>query len=109
MILAKILREKKKKRELLKRKAVDEIYRLTSLLKEKFHFESCYIHGSLLSDSFKTHSDIDIVVKGLKISDFFKAYAFLIRHSSYTIDLKPFEDLTDDLKRKILEKGVLIG
>ena len=100
---------REKKNILLKQEALIEVKRLVSLLRERFDFESLYIFGSLVYGKFGRHSDIDMSVTGMKIEDFFKAYALLIKESKFDVDLKPFEDLTDDLKQKILSKGQRIG
>lgn len=65
----------------LREDALKEVRRLVSLLSERYKFESIYIYGSILSDRFVRHSDIDMVIKGLKVSDFFKAHAYLIKES----------------------------
>src|SRR3972149_1384322 len=78
-------------------------------LKKQYEFDSIYLYGSILSKRFGRHSDIDIIIKGLKINAFFKAYAFLIKESTYRIDLKPFEDMTADFQSEVLTKGIKIG
>jgi len=79
------------------------------LLKKRFRLESIYIYGSVLTDYFGSHSDIDMVIKGLPVNDFFKAQAVLIKESGYKIDLKPFEDLSEDFKEKVLTEGMKVG
>ena len=86
-----------------------EAKRLVLLLKNRFEFEAVYICGSLLSGKFGPHSDIDMVIKGSKMEDFFKVYALLIKESKYKIDLKPFEDMMEDFKEKVLTEGMKIG
>jgi len=93
----------------LKADALQEVHRLASLLREHYEFKALYICGSIVSGKFGPHSDIDIVIRGLKVRDFFKAYALLIKESKYKIDLKPFEDLTKDFKKKVLTTGGKIG
>lgn len=109
MTLKSVLKEREKKRGVLRHCAIEEAKRLTALLRERFEFDSIYICGSILSDRFSLRSDIDMVIKGLKMEDFFKAYAFLIKEGRYKVDLKPFEDLTEDFKKKILAGGLKIG
>jgi predicted nucleotidyltransferase len=109
MSLAGVLKEREAKLKALKQDAMEEAQRLASLLSERFKFEAIYLHGSLLSGKFRRHSDIDLIIKGLKMEDFFKAYAFLIKESKYEIDLKPFEDLKEDFKESVLAKGMKIG
>ncbi|HAS17364.1 MAG TPA: hypothetical protein DCR39_05615 [Nitrospiraceae bacterium] len=109
MTLSGVLKEREKKRMALREDALKEVRRLVSLLSERYKFESIYIYGSILSERFARHSDIDMVIKGLKVSDFFKAHAYLIKESLYNIDLKPFEDLSEDFKKKVISGGSKIG
>ncbi len=110
MSLSVVLKERqeKKKRE-LRQAAFSEAKRLASLLRKRFEFESVYLWGSLLTEKFSRHSDIDLVVKGLRVKDFFKAHALLIKESAFEIDLKPFEEMSEDIKEKVLQGGQKIG
>ena len=109
MSLADILREREAKAEAHRLSAVAEARRLTAFLRKRFEFEAIYLFGSVLSRRFRRRSDLDMAIKGLKPQDFFKAYAFLIRESAYTIDLKPFEDMPEDMQEKIEREGERIG
>ena len=109
MSLKTVLKEREKKKEVLRQEAIAEVQKLVSLLRKRFQFESIYICGSILTDNFSSHSDIDMVIKGLRVEDFFKAHAFLLKESKYEIDLKPFEDLKEDFKEKILTRGMKVG
>jgi predicted nucleotidyltransferase len=108
MSLKTVLKEREKKKEVLRLEAIADVQRLVSLLRKRFQFESIYICGSILTDNFSSHSDIDMVVKGLRVEDFFKAHAFLLKESRYEIDLKPFEDLTEDFREKVLTRGMKV-
>jgi len=109
MSLKTVLKEREKKKEVLRQEAIAEVQKLVSLLRKRFQFESIYICGSILTDNFSSHSDIDMVIKGLRVEDFFKAHAFLLKEGKYEIDLKPFEDLKEDFKEKILTRGMKVG
>jgi predicted nucleotidyltransferase len=100
-----IIESRKKHCREVKQEALAEAKQLSTILRERFTFESIYLCGSILSDSFRPKSDIDIIIKGLPIEDFFKAYALLLKESRFQIDLKPFEDMTDDYQEKILKRG----
>jgi predicted nucleotidyltransferase len=104
-----LLEKRKKKKKISKKEAVDEVKRLASLLREKFRFESLYLTGSFTTDAFHEHSDLDLIIEGMSIKDFFKAYALLLKESRRPIDVKPFEDLTPDFQKKIFEGGLRIG
>lgn len=109
MSLLAVLKERESKRRALRQDALIEVKRLTSLIRKRYKCEAVYIYGSILSDRFGPHSDIDITIKGLGIEEFFKVYSFLIKESRYKIDLKPFEDLTEDFKARVLSGGVRVG
>ena len=109
MSLTSILRERADKAKALRLYAVEEARQLASLLHNQFEFEAIYLFGSVLSERFRRHSDIDMAIIGLKSKDFFKAHGFLLRESKYNIDLKPFEDMPSDMKKKILDEGEKIG
>lgn len=109
MTLTTVLKEREMKQKRLREDAVAEARRLASILKKRFKFESVYIYGSILTDNFRSHSDIDMVITGLPENEFFKAHALLIKESYYKIDLKPFEDLSDDFRKKVLTGGMKIG
>lgn len=107
--LLSLLEERKNQQNTLKKGAMAEVKRLSSLLKKRFGFEALYLGGSLFTDKFRIGSDLDLIIKGMKIEDFFKAYALLLRESRHPVDLKPFEDLGLDFKKKILEGGMRVG
>ncbi len=91
MSLMAILQERTEKTEARRQEAIAEAKRLAALLRDRFALESVYLTGSILSDKFRLHSDIDVIVKGLRAEDFFKAHAFLLKTSEFDIDLKPFK------------------
>lgn len=105
MSLIAVLQEREKRLKPLREDAIAEAKRLTSLLRKKYNFDAIYIFGSVLTERFRPGSDIDLVIKGINIRDFFRAYAFIIKESNYKIDLKPFEDLPEDFKRWVLVGG----
>jgi len=100
---------RRKRRQQVKTGAINDAKQLAGLLRKHFEFESLYLYGSILSDTFWPGSDLDLVIKGMRIEDFFKAYALLLKESKFPVDLKPFEDLTDEFKAGIQERGLLIG
>ncbi len=66
--------------------------------------------AAALRARFDRHSDIDLAVKGLASEHFFKACAFLIHELSgnHDLDLKPYEDLDENLRRRIDGEGIRI-
>ena len=109
MSITTILKERKDRTRHLRKDALNEAKRLSSLLRRHYEFEALYLYGSVLTDRFGFHSDIDMAIKGMRVEVFFKAYAILIKESKYEIDLKPFEELTDELREKVLSGGIRIG
>ncbi len=108
MSLKAILDERERLKKHLRDDALKEVFRLSSLLRRRYSFETLYLFGSLPSGRFSRGSDIDLVIEGLKTEDFFKAYAFLIKEGRFRVDLKPFEDLSEDFKKRVLSGGMKI-
>ena len=104
-----VYESRRKRRQRVKAEAVTAAKQLAALLRKKFKFESLYLYGSILSDTFQGGSDLDLIIKGMRIEDFFKAYALLLKESRFPVDLKPFEELTDEFKAGIQERGMRIG
>lgn len=104
-----LFKKKEEESAALKAKALQESERLASLLKEKFKFDTLYLTGSLIREKrFSRHSDIDFVIRGLKIESFFKAFSLLISKSTFHVDLKPYEELTEKCKCLIEKEGRLL-
>lgn len=82
---------------------------LVRILVEKYHVKKVVLIGSCLNkDSFHFHSDIDLCVKGLEGSLYFKALGeLLIRAGEFDVDLIPIEDATERMKGHI-EKGEVL-
>jgi len=89
--------------------ALQEAKRLSHLLAQRFLYERLYLFGSALrGGGFSGHSDIDLVIKGLDRDLFLKAYAFLIKESVFSIDLKPWELLDGRIREKVEREGVVL-
>lgn len=106
MGLIEVLKERSKQAEALRQDAFGEAKRLAEALREGYDFDSIYLCGALLKGKFVPRSDIDLIVKGMAVKDFFKAYAYLLSESRYSIDFKPWEDLKPDFKEKVLKEGI---
>lgn len=104
-----LLEEKEKRKERRRRMALQEAKRISHLLAQRFSYERLYLFGSALRGRrFSGHSDIDLVVKGLDGDLFLKAYAFLIKESVFSIDLKPWELLDGQVRAKVEREGVVL-
>ena len=104
-----LLKQRESQKMNLRKEALRDAERLSSLLKEKFEYEALYLIGSVVKGrGFRLHSDIDLVIKGLKADSFFKAFAFLIKNSPFPIDLKPWEELDAESKARVAEEGRIL-
>jgi predicted nucleotidyltransferase len=99
-----------KDRELERLRVVDEVKRAAARFRARFTYDELLLFGSLVTGTFDRHSDIDLAVKGLAEEQFFKACAFLIHELSgnHDLDLKPYEDLDESLRRRIDGEGIRI-
>lgn len=104
-----LLEEKEKRKERRRGMALQEAKRLSHLLAQRFPYERLFLFGSALRGRrFSGHSDIDLVIKGLDRNLFLKVYAFLIKESDFSIDLKPWELLDGQIREKVEEEGVVL-
>jgi predicted nucleotidyltransferase len=104
-----LLEEREKRKERRRSMALQEAKRLSHLLAQRFSYERLYLFGSALrGGGFSGHSDIDLVIKGLDGDLFLKAYAFLIKESDFSIDLKPWELLDGQVRAKVEKEGVVL-
>ena len=89
--------------------ASKEADRLSALLKKKFEYEALYLIGSVVKGRrFNSHSDIDLVIKGLNQAFFFKVLALLLKNSAFRIDLKPWEELDRHSQAMAEEEGRIL-
>ena len=96
--------------ETLRKDLKAEAYRLIQLLKkEGFKFKRVYLFGSVITDKpLAPWSDIDMAIEGLHKDKFLKLYAYLLKNSKFSVDIKPWEEINEKLKEKIIEKGEII-
>ncbi|MCF6149858.1 MAG: nucleotidyltransferase domain-containing protein [Candidatus Kuenenia sp.] len=82
---------------------------LVKILVEKYHIKKIILIGSCLNkNSFHFHSDIDLCVKGLEGSLYFKALGeLLIKAGEFNVDLIPIENATERMKGYI-DKGEVL-
>lgn len=104
-----LFEKRKAETESLREEALKDSERLSVLLRKRFEFQAIYLIGSVVKrKGFHSHSDIDLVIKGLKREFFFKALALLIRNSAFPVDLKPWEELDPDSRKRVEEEGKLL-
>lgn len=104
-----LIEKKERENEILREKALKEAGRLSTLLREKFKYDSLFLIGSVVKGKrFTRHSDIDFVIKGLKKELFFKAFSLLMSNTDFQVDLKPYEELDNDSKSKVENEGRIL-
>ncbi|MBI5199864.1 MAG: nucleotidyltransferase domain-containing protein [Nitrospirae bacterium] len=80
------------------------------ILKKEYHVKRVFLIGSLVKGIVHEKSDIDIVVEGLAPELYIKALTRIydVLPPGVELNLIPFEDAFDSLKKKTVEKGMLI-
>ncbi|HMF34073.1 MAG TPA: nucleotidyltransferase domain-containing protein [Candidatus Lokiarchaeia archaeon] len=79
------------------------------VLTEQFHVTAAYLIGSLAGPyPINEHSDIDLVVEGLKDEDYFHALSAIYKKLPRTIevDLIPYEDVMLNIREEVSLRGV---
>jgi predicted nucleotidyltransferase len=98
--------EQEKSRKKLSDKALSQARVLAGLLKNTYQCEAVYLIGSLARREFREDSDIDLVVKGLKASDFYRASGELMAISEFPVDIIPFEEANELIKISLQAEGI---
>jgi predicted nucleotidyltransferase len=90
---------------------INKISFLKQQAKEKYNAELKAVFGSVVTDAFKSTSDIDILVKFSKEADLFNFVGlsqFLEDHLKHKVDIVPIDSLRQELKAKILQQAVYL-
>ncbi|MCP4421878.1 MAG: nucleotidyltransferase domain-containing protein [Chloroflexi bacterium] len=105
-----------KKRQKIARKKMDKRFELAwetarlgaELLRSEFQVEKVIVFGSLTNrELFHIRSDIDLAVWGLPDKLYFRASGVLLDLSpEFSVDLVPFVDASDSLRKTIETEGV---
>jgi uncharacterized protein len=85
--------------------ALDKIKRT---LVNQYGAQRIIVFGSLAKGQFREGSDIDVAVTGISRRDFFQACAAVNRETEAWVDLKPWEDLEEHFRERILATGIVI-
>jgi len=82
----------------------------SKILKNSYHVKRVFLIGSLAKGHVHERSDIDIVVEGLEPQLYIKALTQIYDALPPGVELNliPFEDAYDSLKRKTLREGLRI-
>ena len=105
-----------KKRQEAERKKLDERFerawevarRGADLLRSRFGAEKIVVFGSLTNrELFHIRSDVDLAVWGLPDKLYFRASSAVLDISpEFLVDLVPFTDASDSLRRTIETEGI---
>lgn len=108
--LERIIERRKTRGEIFRKGLRDEALKLVRLLIDNgFRFKRIYLFGSSIKEKpLAPWSDIDLDIEGLNQEVFYKVYAFLLKNSRYSVDLKPLEDLSDPIRERIKKEGMII-
>lgn len=90
---------------------INKVSSLKQQAKEKYNAELKAVFGSVVTDAFKSTSDIDILVKFSKEADLFNFVGlsqFLENHLKHKVDVVPIDSLRQELKAKILKQAVYL-
>lgn len=81
---------------------------LAVMLRDKYGVEQVYLYGSLAWGGFDCHSDIDLFLVGFT-GNYWQAFSDAEKVAMpIAVSLACEEDCVDDLKEKVLAKGVLL-
>ena len=99
-------RRRERKRQEISRKAFAFAEAVAERLKNGFQCEEVYLIGSLARREFNEDSDIDLVVKGLKPEDFFRAAGEFLLSGEFPVDLIPYEEAGALIRDCVESEGV---
>lgn len=85
----------------------EDIQKAIKILKENGATE-VFIFGSIANGKFNENSDIDIAVKGLKESNFYRVASILMFELENEIDLIDLDDKKNDFSQMIARIGGLL-
>jgi len=92
-----------------RRKALADARAIAAYLRREYGAE-VYGIGSLFvaGRDFTERSDIDLVAKGLPAERFFSILVKLDGMTPFKLDLVPFEDANEFMRKTVLEEGMLL-
>lgn len=105
-LVREALEEKKKIREVARKKMVMEVFKALERLSEQVRFDEAFVFGSLTQPyTFGNHSDIDIGFVNLQDDTFFFTIAFLSGQLGRDVDVVQLET-AGRIRTKILKEGL---
>ncbi|MBQ9267780.1 MAG: nucleotidyltransferase domain-containing protein [Clostridia bacterium] len=85
----------------------NDIEKAVTILKE-YGATEVYVFGSIVNGKFNENSDIDIAVRGLKSSEFYKVASILMFELENEIDLIDLDDTNNSFSQMLLKIGGLL-
>lgn len=85
----------------------EDIKKAIKILKENGAKE-VYIFGSIANGKFNENSDIDIAIRGLEESEFYKVASILMFELEHEFDLIDLDDKANDFSQMISKVGGLL-
>lgn len=105
-LLDRIVQQRRERFEERRRELLAKVKKSLDRLKSEIEFEDAYIFGSILKPyRFSSDSDIDVCFVGLRVEDFFKAWATLTEYLPYD-DIQIFRIEEIDFKDRVIKGGI---
>lgn len=95
----------------LKKKAYEVAQQCAQYLAKKYQVKKVYLIGSSIGmHRFHEHSDVDLVVEGLKSEKYFRALCELCSSlpKGLELDLIPWEDAHEAVRERALKEGEIL-
>lgn len=107
VLVREVLEEKKKARELFRKRIISEVFEVLDSLSERVTFDEAFIFGSLTQPyAFDDTSDIDIGFLNLDDDMYLFTIAFLSEQLGRDVDVVQIET-AGKIRTKILKEGIL--
>jgi predicted nucleotidyltransferase len=107
-IRKRLLQLEEKKGKEYYEQAWEKAGKVAGMLKKDYQVEKVYLYGSLAWGGFNTSSDIDLYLFGLR-GNYWKAYGDAEKIAApIEVSLICEEDAFLSLKKKVLERGILL-
>jgi len=94
-------------RKALASKAMEAARRAARILSAQFGAGKVILFGSLAAGTFAKDSDIDLAVAGLPSKDYWKALVRIEEGHGFEINLVPYEEALDHIRRAI-DDGIVL-
>jgi predicted nucleotidyltransferase len=106
LYLKKAIKEKRDKRETLRKKVLAEIFEALDSLYVRVKFDEAFLFGSVTRPyAFNETSDVDIGFLNLKDEDFFSSISFLSERLGRDVDVVQLESV-EGLRQKVLKGAI---